>query len=58
MNKEILNAQPSGDDCPKCGNPNTMYFCFFCGSNQEKKGKCDSCGNRVGLDKDYHLNCD
>ncbi len=61
---EILNAMPTGDDCLKCGNPNKMYWCENCESNQEKGGECVNCRDvdnidcQVIEDKNYHKECD
>ena len=49
--------------CEKCGNPQKMYWCDNCESNQESEGECDMCGHANGIkyvvveDEDYHNNC-
>ncbi len=51
------------NNCKNCGNPNTIYWCDNCESNQEHEGECFNCGHADGvsyvvvLDEDYHLNC-
>ena len=57
------NANSAKDSCPKCGNPNKMYFCNECETNQEYKGECRMCGHANGvsyvvvLDEEYHEEC-
>ena len=51
------------NNCEKCGNPQKMYWCDNCESNQEKEGECDNCGHAQGityvvtLDEGYHEEC-
>lgn len=44
-------------ECKKCGNPQKMYWCKKCESNGEST-KCDDCGGKMVLDKEYHDNCE
>ena len=52
-----------GETCNKCGNPQVMYWCPVCESNQEKEGDCENClygtkeHNPVSLDNFYHKDC-
>lgn len=57
------DTKTKSSDCKKCGNPNTMYWCDNCESNQEESGECLICGHTNGVkymvvpDEDYHDNC-
>lgn len=54
----ITNAQPTGDDCNKCGNPNVMYWCDRCEHNQEGGDYCVHCKQEhLPVDTGYHDGC-
>ena len=42
--------------CNKCGNPKRIYWCKHCESTSEHI-KCDNCGKKATLDKNYHEAC-
>lgn len=49
--------------CVICGNLEIMYWCEDCSIKEgdtdvsEKPDKCQTCGNIMVVDKDYHNNC-
>ena len=43
-------------NCPKCGNPKTMYWCQLCEENSETP-HCSQCKRTIPSDNHYHDNC-
>lgn len=53
---ELEDRDNNEDQCSTCGNPQKMYWCERCESNQEE-GDCITCKSDTELDKHYHVNC-
>lgn len=51
-----VNANPSGDDCPRCGMPNVIYWCKDCEIINESN-QCESCEATLRVDRQYHKGC-
>lgn len=56
MHETISNASETGDDCPRCGLSNVMYWCNAC-ENSEEDDACTLCGKTILVDKIYHNEC-
>jgi len=54
--EKYTNADGNIKSCPKCGNPNEMYWCSECENNGEER-TCITCGAIAVSDPDYHNAC-